>query len=125
MSKLVIDRSRWLRGLGGALEGSALLDDVGGMCCLGFLAESCGVDLKSYSYSCDRQAPYQLTLADRKKLPEELFYPSVNNDCSGWAFAAMELNDCSGALYEENPEQREAELAEHFAKIGIELEFVG
>lgn len=46
INKLVIQRSRWARRTEGIDKGdSALLNDRGCMCCLGFLGEAIGIDL--------------------------------------------------------------------------------
>lgn len=114
MKKLVIERSRWQRG---DKHKAALLTGEGTMCCLGFLAVDCGATPGDI---LDETTP---EIVPNIAWPEDVI---EENEAAGrfhdsrWTCKAIDIND-SPTLSEE---YRERDLAEHFAKIGYELEFV-
>lgn len=77
--KLTIVKSKWLRGTGKGL----LLDKNGNMCCLGFLAKSCGY---LNSQLIDNGSPEDLiifksSIKDLVKYNEERDYHRDNSLC--------------------------------------------
>lgn len=130
MEKFIIDRSIWRTG-GEPKNGNSvhtgkgptqLLNQHGFMCCLGMVCEQMGVprnhlfdisqpeDISSYS-SIDMINRFLVYKPDVRE--EE--YSNTIFTCD-----AMDINDDVNIA----SEQREAKLKEHFAKRGIEIEFI-
>lgn len=115
--KLVIDRTRWLRGEG---RGSRLLrQEDNKMCCLGFLGQHCGV---SDAEMLERAAPWQ---AKPEKFPSWLTIkldPEEDSvlDASKACYDIMRTNDNTSL----SDLTREATLVEMFANHDIQVEFV-
>lgn len=115
MEKLVIDRTKWLRGEGS--EASRLLRPSDGkMCCLGFYSLSCGLTDKDI-----QNIPAAPEIAE---IPEVMDW--LIEDCGNrivHSDDAAELMD-----YNDTPPirdtDREAHITEIFAKHGIEVEFI-
>lgn len=113
--KLVIDRSRWLRGEG-SLRSSLYRASDKKMCCLGFDAVSCGIDI---SVMAEVASPIGLGY----------FYPTSAwriMDDDGYKTNShvvgnmMEINDEKAMTDTE----REASLIPLFASVGIDLSFI-
>jgi hypothetical protein len=103
-----VNRKTWVRGRYLMQMGmSALLNQEGNMCCLGFLGEACGVPKEKMLY---RVVP--------SSLPDELgdMYPKVN----GWS-EFMFAND----RYDTTDAEKEKELRQLAKKHGFRFRFVG
>jgi hypothetical protein len=105
--KVIVDRTKWLRGQYGQYDSYLLREHDGKMCCLGFRCEQLGVsrdDLKG------------------KEMPEsvEEWLPEDDWTIAG-AGKVAEVND-SRAF--DGDAEREAQLIELFAAQGDELVFV-
>lgn len=116
--KLVIDRSKWIRGQGDMV--SALLTSEGKMCCLGFFAKECG--LTDNQIHC-KPAPANVgkidkEIWDKNMLRNDLPYDTAHSPV---AMELMTIND-SKSLPET---EREKDIAKLFATFGVEVEFVG
>ena len=113
--KVVIDRNTWLRGCK-----SMLCDDDGCKCVLGFVFESYGVPTH-----CMRNAEYPTEvkeiMSDWNSIPDFFFDGPDRVDLTEVADRMIFVNDSSSRTDEE----REAQLKELTASIGIELEFKG
>jgi hypothetical protein len=137
--KLVIDRSRWCRGLRSTLpvQLDAVIDPLdvqllrfdGKRCCLGFFAQVCGIEddaIEGHGEPANVDTDVSVTadplwmrmLVETTDEDEEDLPGTFEN--STLASALIEANDRDG--YAE-PE-REARIAEMFATIGVEVEFV-
>ena len=124
--KLVIKRSQWARG--GFNGPSKLLNDVGNMCCLGFLAKECGysdVQMRGLNF------PYQI-------LDEEGADQSTNHFPDGicrimktlpsgkpWTNSELtskliRINDDDGM----SESYREDAIADLMGKLDVQVEFV-
>ena len=112
MATFVVDRKTWYRGKGS--EGSRLLDSSGQRCCLGFVAEQCGIGDEDLLGSPDIIG---------------VSYPAVVN-FPEWLYKDGETAD-AGFVYEVNDscsisdEKRERMLKRVFAQAGDEIQFVG
>ena len=119
MKEFTVKRSSWLRGEGS--KNSALLRDDGKQCCLGFIAEQCGVDRSRLT----RTYPSRLEFSDQKLLPE-CFYEVENDiisdikDDSQLVRSAASINDDSSI----EDVERERNLVKLFLKHDITLKFV-
>jgi len=119
--KLVIDRSKWYRGRGGA--DSRLERSDGQMCCLGFFGVACGV------------APEHLKGIAYPRLPS-VAHRSGDAKWPGWLFEEVDglrshlgLNDNRTRLAKLNDsvvgaDERERAIAAIFAEHGVEVVFV-
>jgi len=122
MKKLIIDRSRWLRGSEGS---SALLvrvmDEDPQMCCLGFHALACGLSEKEIE-----NQPYPSSLDTYPEswlmLEQEVWGPlSSTPNVRSWDRVLALINDASAV----DDATREAWLTEGFRELGgYEVEFV-
>lgn len=115
MEVLIIDRMKWLRGIGG--EQSKLLDANGRMCCLGFECRRLGLEKRDI---LGVVVPHN-TMG--KPLPFWLMEVNTNKEMglSGTDVGeAMFTNDdrCLSEI------QREAKLTVIFARHDVELRFV-
>ena len=127
--KFKIIESKWLRG-GRDGEGktspSQLLDKDGHMCCMGFLAEACGVPRDALDDAC--YWSHDRVMDHRNKLPEVLLPPGPYSH-GKLAQAIYDANDANldpetafmGFL---SDSARKAKLTALFAEAGIEVEFV-
>jgi hypothetical protein len=118
MKKFVIDRSIWRTGQdsnNGTGKGETLLlNEHKYMCCLGMYCEQLGIDRQRLVFT---GSPASLEM----DIPL-LTYKSVDEYMdTDFASRAMEINDGDEA---ESNEERERMIAEHFAKEGIEIEFI-
>lgn len=128
--KLTIDRARWQRG---DPDKGELLTDNGKMCCLGFLACACGFKEEDIQ---NQGTPSQVVndtgepkLARKHKrvwstMTDEV--PEGTVDVNGDKTENVEeifvaINDSEKI----SARRREALLTKEFAKIGVEVEFVG
>ncbi len=115
IKQLTIDESKWVRGnVGGE---SALLNEAGNMCCLGFLSKSCGVPTEALAGTA---MPDNLSPNHRSQLPAQLFDTDPRFQAgSDWTTEAADIND-DDQLRLSSRRQR---LVKHFEKIGIKLKF--
>jgi hypothetical protein len=129
--KLVIDRSKWLRGEGGK-DTSLYRPKDGKMCCLGFYCRSLGFGAAEMADEADPYSLFLRTIADvgntdaltewlvevehieEDGADEDLVCNSPHTD------ALIEVNDAT----EFTDGMREAFIKETFAKHGVEVEFV-
>lgn len=117
--KLIIDRSKWLRG---EIYTSCLLRSSDGkMCCLGMLAHQVSPEVDLAGLICPSAVPTQvqwpqglLRVEHRKEDEQTFYFDSVQ------ANALMRINDSET----HTDSEREAELKKEFAKIDIEVEFI-
>ena len=125
MRTLVIDRRKWARGiLGGP---SALRNNSGNMCCLGFDAKACGFGPKSLK---DAGTPEYIlsggsTLTAKtivKRIPHLVEITGCDEQISDISFTikAIEINDDDDIT----EAARENKLAELFGEQDIVLEFI-
>lgn len=116
--KLIIPRSRWLRGEGS--HHSYLLRDFDRkMCCVGLLAEACGIeesellDVKSIHVGhTGLVAGEAIAILERFVEPSSSLTPSTGSQI----YAENDAEDMSEAY-------REQALTKLFHKIGVEVEF--
>lgn len=119
VTEFTIDRSRWARRGKNGL--SKLLNDQGGMCCLGFFAEACGVEPEKLLWKGTPARLYD------PRIPGWLVEGGVHD--SGWssreAGELMNANDHednrAGATSEE---ALEAFITQKFASHGVTVHFV-
>lgn len=131
--KLVIDRSRWLRG---EKDGGRLLRPTDQkMCCLGFFALACGLSKADIDDHGEPQEPFE---HNRTLIVPDVLKPMVdteteedwdedgeptektNYSASNLAAKLMAANDDN-----DRPESdREAEIARLFSTAGVEVAFV-
>ena len=127
MRGLIIDRRKWARGNRGGE--SALFNDIGGMCCLGFDMRACGISPKRIkNLEMPRELQGNVKLA-AKKIPHLLKFsmPNWSKDrVYGWyedtkfATRAASIND-NDKITERTREKR---LVALFEKQDIALEFI-
>lgn len=123
MIKLEIDRSKWACGTNNIKRGrnSALLDENGFKCCLGFLGSACGLTDKELLYHATPGG------APSEKWPKGLltsdpYWPSNHPPMnSTLARNLMNANDDKSRVSDEI----EQEITTHMKEIGIEVTFVG
>jgi len=114
---LIIDRAKWRTGGNSPIQtgkgSTALLNLVGFMCCLGFRCHQMGIPKKDLlGKGCPEQLANNWTIPD--------LVDSVGYD-TDFTNTAMEINDSENF----NQEEREKEITEHFATIGVTVEFKG
>lgn len=140
MKKVVVDRSKWLRGEG-AVNSFLLRESDGKMCCLGFVLKQAydktDEDLLQFKApSCTRKSQ-----ADGTRVGKSVQHPGYGTpllSSEGYEETAaisnaMEVNDlrekdfsvASGQFFVDSEESRERRLIELLATVDIELEFVG
>lgn len=113
-----IDRSKWYRGGAVYMKGRGLGQDpmlenpAGGMCCLGQIAEQCGVSRRGRDYY------YPRAIEEHQKAIPLLADAEGTSDL---ALEAAEINDSTSI----SDRTREARLKRLFADQGITLTFVG
>ena len=126
--EFTIERSRWARvhpeptKIGNnqvytrPCGSSLLLNDVGGMCCLGFYARACGIDPADIFYH-----PGPRSLNSRLR-PSQMNWLLESNDGD----RLMSTNDLSspGVGLLVSPEDQEKEIKKSFAKHGVKVSFV-
>ena len=114
--KLVIEKSKWLRGLGGGDSG-LLIEEK--MCCLGFLAKQCGVDEREMGKS---GSPACLSAQEADRMPAWLLTTGRNGgyEDSEVCEKLMDINDDENRTDRERKEELTAIFKEH----DIEVEFV-
>ena len=114
---LIIDRAKWRTGGYSHIQtgegGTALLNNDGFMCCLGFRCHQMGIPKKDL---LGKEVPE--TLSKNWVIPDLI--DSVGND-TDFTNTAIEINDDRDITREE----REKEITEHFATIGVTVEFKG
>lgn len=130
MKTLTIDRSKWRTG--GLREHQTgkgetlLLNKFGYMCCLGFYCLQAGVDKNTIKHQFN-PANLQIELKDDDKNMRVLL--SDYKDSFGeWNLENTEFAD-DAITINDNPDidskTREEQITEHFAKVGVEIVFVG
>lgn len=121
--KFTIDRKKWYRGsnyysalLIGSNDGiDRISEDVGKMCCLGFLSLACGLSRAQI------RNVYRVDQLKVRELPHNLaFLVKSKNESSAIAKQIMSANDRSSGTNR----AREQRLTNLFAKAGITVEFV-
>ena len=115
---LIIDRAKWRTGGDSRIqtgEGSTkLLNNDGFMCCLGFRCHQMGIPKKDLlGKGCPEQLANNWTIPD--------LIDSVVGYDTDFTTTAIEINDSDAITQEE----REKEITEHFATIGVTVEFKG
>ncbi len=118
MKTLVIDRKRWARGGNGGA--SALLNNEGNMCCLGFLGKACGAPANRL---LERSLP-----SDTKTESHEFGYWSNLANIPWPKGIEFKPEDDIAALNDDiilTDEERESALKPLFLKLGYRLKFVG
>jgi hypothetical protein len=122
MKKLIIDRSRWLRGVKPHEESRLLLPGDGKMCCLGFYALECGFTEQQIHDMGSPADTLDENVASRNDWPSWVFSEDDGGDVheSVNIRHLMSVND-DHTLSEEI---REAEIASTFAEEGIDVIFV-
>ena len=114
---LTIDRSKWRTGsVSNCKSGNGptqLLNSEGYMCCLGFRCYQMGIPKKDLL-----DIPIPQDLSDTWDIPDLVDEFGYN---SNFACEAMSINDTN----EYTREEREEKIKEHFANIGITVEFTG
>lgn len=125
--KFRIDRARWACARPhGDNDDTALLNAQGQMCCLGFLAESCGVSAKN---RLDVGYPSSLNSADVRGAKKLASLINDTYDEGGFEVKVavkhheedfININD-----HEYIDSSREAKLAKMFAENGIKVQFYG
>lgn len=116
--KLVIDRSKWLRGEGSD-KSELLREEDGKMCCLGFYLEQCGVSRDNIS---GKRIPGDVPRVDAEipVVPEWLIETGTRCMSSDVCQNLMIKNDSEHT----HDSAREEYIAEKFAAQGIEVTFV-
>ena len=123
--KLIIDRSKWLRGEGH--EGSMLLRPSDSkMCCLGFFGIACGLK-EGQIYEVEDPSSLACHSEDTVWHDGEWLYGPTSTRLSADCDYLIDVNDNpelkdSASLTEQ---EREDKIATIFAKHGVEVEFVG
>lgn len=122
---LIIDRAKWRiggEGIHKTGEGNtALLNDEGFMCCLGFRCEQMGIPKKDLLGAV---TPDSLSeLYDIPDLIEKVgSYDGYDAyDDTPFTQEAVNINDNTDL----SPEEREKAITKHFKKIGVIVEFKG
>lgn len=109
--KLIIDRATWLRG---EPDVSCLRDRSGRMCCLGFYGLACGVPywaiLEQVEPQYAQSAAWPISCVE---------FEDGDGLKTRWTDEAIRINDSRliGDV------ARERLLVEHFAKVGVDVEF--
>lgn len=127
--KFTINRDTWLRG---EPDDSFLLRDDGFMCCLGQIAEQCGVprdhllnmDIPAGLLGSDEfnLAPHPVIgMLAEKASAADIHIMNIWFRNTTLAHDAMTINDS----YNYSDVERESRLIKLFAKHNIELEFIG
>ena len=126
--KVIIDRSMWLHGHGCETAETALLNNFGQKCCLGFAAEQlCGA---TEAEILDETTPQGVPSVFLRGLPELIHLRRREGETEAryrdtlFCVGLVEINDSDDYADIDSP-QREADLREKFATIGVDVEFVG
>jgi hypothetical protein len=124
MKKLIIDRSRWRTGGPIPSENitgrgsTALQNDIGYMCCLGFWCQQAGVPQEIYRLTATPGRLYD-HMENVGSIVPELIDSEGNN--TALAQKLMGVNDDSYTT----PEQKEERIIKELALLGMEVEFTG
>lgn len=114
MRKLVIDRTKWLRGEG-ADESRLRRERDGKMCCLGFYSIACG-----FSEEQITGVHYPVGLRNIEvPFPEEMQWTLQN--APNLAGKLAQINDFG---QDEDENTREAKIIDRFAAVDVEVEFI-
>lgn len=112
MEKLVIDRSRWLRGEGGDYS-KLLRSGDNKMCCLGFYLRNLGYSDENIEDLCTPNSV--LTATTVSWLLKDGGVYNSDDSCE-----LMKVNDTKAVT----PQEREDRVKELFLKNGVEVTFV-
>lgn len=126
MEKLVIDRSKWIRGIE---DKAKLLDEKGNMCCLGFECIRQGFPSRVL---LDELTPEDAANNDKREVANLALItldvtgaPLTGDDWrahdTGMASRLMGINDDTFM----SDAQREEAIQKEFAEVGVQVEFVG
>ncbi len=110
--KLIIERDRWQRGSTG---GELLSKTTGRMCCLGFYGLACGLtedEIRGRGEPC--YAPSDKWPKTCLRLDSDDWRVQTT-----WTNTAVDINDNPDS----SDEVREDLLTDHFAKVGVDVEF--
>jgi hypothetical protein len=121
--KLTIDRARWGRGVG---EGRLLSD--GKMCCLGFLAKACGLSDTAIEDLGNPSDVYCEEPTKHKQVWNSMGVPFKKPRKLKELGEAMALETVFVLINDDEnltEKRRERLLTKEFAKIGVNVEFVG
>ena len=117
---LIIDRAKWRTGRSSEQNKTGkgetnLLNEQGYMCCLGFRCHQMGVPKKMLLY---RGSPQTIALKYDLDIPD-----LVDDFCRDTKFTdrAIDINDDEDTCIKD----REKLITEHFATIGVTVEFKG
>jgi hypothetical protein len=105
--KFTVDRKTWLRG--GGPQDSYLLTPDGMRCCIGFVAQQCGV--------ADEDILNIVTISHIAKKDNRSKFPEWMDDRVSLAYVINDRREIS-------EDDREAQLKDLFLKNGDEIEFV-
>lgn len=115
---LIINRAKWRTGAN-SIDPSyrtgkgytALLNEEGYMCCLGFRCHQMGIPKKDL-----------LGISSPEDLSDDWDIPDLVNGCDDTSFTdqAIRINDI-----DQEQNTREKEIKKHFATIGVTVEFTG
>ena len=108
--KFTVDRARWVNGsTSDHMGNSALLNEEGNMCCVGFLALACGLTEKQINLEPAFICVSQSAQRGRKRVIDAVEESDV-----------YVTNDDHG-----NARSRERKLTRLFRKIGVDVKFTG
>jgi hypothetical protein len=111
--KLIIDRSKWARGVG---DGVGVMRNSEGKCCvIGFLGEACGV-----APECLIGKQYPISVEDSSSKGDPRWPTWLFSQSGLVKINISNQNDCDGI----DDATREKQLTELFAEHGVEVEFV-
>ena len=114
---LIINRAKWRTGAKSKAQtgkgDTALLNGEGFMCCLGFRCHQMGIPKKDL---LEITCPFHLS--DDWNIPDLI---NIFGGDSEFTCKAIQINDNSKLTSEE----REKRITEHFATIGVTVEFKG
>ena len=114
--KLVIERSKWLRGEGWE-KSSLLRSSDKKMCCLRFLGEACGV---SRDLMWNKGSPRQLSEEAKVMYPAGLFQLRYDDGGLSPMGRLMNINDHPNL----SEEIREKMITDKMSDLGIAVEFI-
>lgn len=114
MLNLIIDRTKWLRGEGGA-KSFLIRPSDRKMCCIGFLGLECNIPKESL-FSVNRADDYFDDDEIKYKWPSWLFNEEIKSDGN----LVYLINDSMHITDQE----REEQLIELFKRNDIELQFI-
>ncbi len=128
VTSFTVDRATWLHGEGGK-QSYLLRANDGKMCCLGFLGAACGIPSKGL---LARRSPSGCTKEYTSLWPEAIRNEFPLGAEAGLDFDSSKVTKFGSDILMANDSQdimttvnREAQLTEYFAKLGIDVKFEG